>query len=160
MGKVVVETVDNRYVSGAYRWPFVVAVGAATGLLVWVLALVLGRFIVGPIVCGNTGLSECANVDLMSGNIAAVLGAVAGTVGLLRLGVTRAIFVSVAALVLFWGVSVYTQPLWWVEAIIWTVLMYGLGYLLLTWISRLRSLLLVIVLMVVVVVLVRYLFTV
>lgn len=78
MAKVVLETTDNRYISGTPNWLVVALLGLLIGVGVWGFSWVTERFIIDPILCRDMTLQACGNVTSVAGNIAAIIGACVG----------------------------------------------------------------------------------
>ena len=134
----------------------VVLLGIILGAASWLLTVVIDRFVVGVLVCGGQGVT-CDNSTVIAGNIALVLTAVGGLLGLVRLGVYRPLLVVIAAAIVLWGLSGYVLGMQWYEAMAWTVLLSAVTYVTFTWLVRPRFFLIAIILVLVVVILARIL---
>lgn len=138
MAKVVIETGD-RYTYRVIDWLRTGLTGAALGVLVAALSWLIERFVVEALICRNGDLEACAQPWLLASNIAAVLGAVVGAAILIRLLTIRAVAVALAALVTLWGIGSLTDTLGVVEVLVWLAALYGLAYVLYSYIFRIRS---------------------
>lgn len=139
MAKVVIQPTGDRYVSGTYNWASIALIGAGLGVLTWVVAWLLGNFVIDPLLCRNSALQACGQSDVVAGNLAMIVAAVVGAVTLIRLHVRHALWIVMSVILSFWSLSTLTGPLFWVEALAWTAGLYVVAYVLFTWILRLRS---------------------
>jgi len=140
MAKVVLETTDNRYISGTPNWPVVALLGLLIGVGVWGLSWVIGQFIIDPILCRDMALQACEDATSVAGNIAAIIGACVGLGLLLRRDVRRPVLIVAAVLVALWGLAGWLEGLSWLESLGWTAVLYALAYVAFTWLTRPRSL--------------------
>lgn len=140
MAKVIVtnqEVIAESWV----MWLRTIALGAVVGTIVWLATILIGRYIIEPLACGQVvNAALCANSKQMAGNIATVLAAVAGVVAMVRMGASRPIVVAVAAAALLWSLAALTDGLFWVEVLAWSIALYALAYALFSWITRYASL--------------------
>ncbi len=134
----------------------VALLGVILGAATWILTQLLGRFVVGALVCGEQGVG-CEPSVLVAGNIALVLVAIGGLLGFVRLGVYRPLLVVIAATIVLWGLAGYTFGMQWYEAMAWTVLLTAVVYTAFVWLVRPRLFLLAMVLILIVIVLARIL---
>lgn len=137
MAEVIVDEDHKKVVSPSYSWWRVALVGAALGILYWALTFIVSRFIVDPLFCrpGEDAVA-CANSIELAGNIATILIATAGLGVLVALRVMRPLFVAVSAAIVLWGLASWTNGMFWGEVAFWSALLYGLAYVLFSWISR------------------------
>lgn len=139
MAKVVIQPTGDRYVSGAYNWLTIAAIGAGLGVLTWIVAWLLGSFVVDPLLCRDSALQACGNSGTVAGNLAIIATAILGAVTLIRLHIRHSLWVVLAVVLSFWGLHSLTESLSWIEALAWTAGLFALGYVLFTWVIRLRS---------------------
>lgn len=126
--------------------------GIALGIVAWGLGSLLGRFVVAPLMCvGEAAGVVCASAEMTAGNISLVLVAIAGVLGLVRLGVYRPMLVAIAVGVCLWNLSALLAGLAWYEALAWTALIYMIGYAAFSWLVRPRHFVIVLVVLIVVV---------
>lgn len=114
-------------------------VGAIVGILVWGVTFLLERFVLRGLFCADTDSQACTNVVTYSGNIAAVIVAVIGVIGLVRMNVYRPLLIALGAAISLWGLAAWVQGVGLIEQIAWTVGLYALFYSLYAWIARIRS---------------------
>ena len=155
MAQVIIT--DQQAVAESWAmWVRTVILGAIIGLVFWVVSVLLARYVIEPLVCRQVvDAAMCTNATPIAGMITTVLVAVAGIVAMVRMGIARPIVVAVATAALLWGLSAWTQGLFWLEAISWSIILYGLTYALFAWITRYASLLMTIILSVLVVLVIR-----
>lgn len=139
MAKVVIQPTGDRYVNGTYNWVTITTIGIGLGIMTWVLALLLGIFVIDPLLCRSTTVQACSQSSVVAGNIAAIVSAIIGAIVLIRLHVRHSLWIVFTVILSFWGLSTLTHSLGWGEALAWTALLYGVGYLYFTWVMRLRS---------------------
>lgn len=137
MAKLILDDSQPRAVSLSYSWWIMVLIGAALGVLYWGLTLLVGHFIIDPLFCGDAvNASTCSSSVEISGNVAGILVATIGLGVLVRLGVLRPLIVAIATAAALWGLAGWTDGLGWAEVAAWSALLYGLCYVLFSWISR------------------------
>ena len=146
MAKVVIQPKGDRYVGGTYNWLVIAAIGAGLGILTWIIAWVLGSFVIDPLLCRDSALQACGKSEAVAGNLAIIVMAIIGAIALIRLHVRHALWVVLSIVVSFWGLQALTGALSWIEGLAWTTGLFALGYVLFTWILRLRSTVLAVVL--------------
>lgn len=155
MAQVII-TDEQQNAESMRTWARTAVLGALAGLLFWLIALLLGHYVIEPLTCGqNMNAAVCSNATPLAGNIAAVLVAVAGIVAMVRLRAARPIVIAAASAALLWDLAFWTQGLFWLEAIGWSVLVYALSYALFAWITRYASVWVTIVLSLLLVVIIR-----
>lgn len=155
MAQAVFETNDRR-IFGTFKWTQVAVIGIVLGSLSYGLALLLGAYVVGPLLCSDQSLPSCSEPDRMASNIASVLMAIVGAGVLIRLQVHRAVGVALAVLISFWNLWELTGNLPWYEAAAWFAVLYAFGYLLFSNIFRIRLLHFAIIVAVAAILLVRW----
>ncbi len=129
----------------------VAIIGAILGAVAWGLALVLERFVLRALFCGDESAVACVNISAYAGNIAAVIVAIIGVIALVRAGVFRPLLIVLGAAISLWGLAAWLAPLGIVEQIAWSVVLYALAYVLYAWIARVRHVVVVLILFVLVV---------
>ena len=155
MAQVVVT--DQQVIAESWAmWVRTVVLGAAIGVVFWVISVLLARYVIEPLVCRQViDAAMCTNATPIAGMITTVLVVVAGIVAMVRMGIARPIIVAVATAALLWDLSTWTQGLFWLEAIAWSVILYGLAFALFAWITRYASLLVTVILSVLIVLVIR-----
>ncbi len=117
----------------------IVYIGLAMGLLWWVLTALLRHYIVEPLACRDLSTaSACVNSLGLSGNIAAILVAAAGTFLLIRYLQPRPIIIALSTAVLLWGLGGLVNGLAWYVVILWALVLYGLSYGLFSLVARIQ----------------------
>ena len=117
----------------------IVYIGLGMGLLWWVFTAILRHYIVEPIACRDLSTaSACVNSIGVSGSIAAVLVAVAGTALLIRYLQPRPIIIAVATAILLWDLGTILGGLAWWATLLWGLFFYAASYGLFSMIARIR----------------------
>lgn len=115
--------------------------GAGLGLIWWVLASLLKRYVIEPIACQNlNNANVCIDSFGVAGNIAIVLVTVIGVYVLIRSSQPRPIIISVASAVMLWGLAGFMTGLAWYETLLWAVGLFALTYALFSMVVRIHSL--------------------
>lgn len=129
-------------------------VGVAVGVLTWLVAAGINRFILVPMFCGNVANAAlCTQGTTIAAAMSGVLVGIMTVPVLAMLGVRRPLLVVTAAFVALWQLNVWSMaPL---QAVLWSAIAYALMYLALLWINRIRGNVAAIVMMALVVVLAR-----
>ena len=155
MAQVIIT--DQEVVAESWAmWVRTVVLGAIIGVVFWVVSVLLARYVIEPLVCRQVvDAAMCTNATPIAGMITTVLVAAVGVVAMVRMGVARPIIVAVATAALLWDLSAWTQGLFWLEAVSWSIILYGLTFALFAWITRYASLLMTIILSVLVVLVIR-----
>lgn len=136
----------------------IVYIGLGMGLLWWVLTAILRQYVVEPMACRDlSSAAACVNSIGVSGSIAAVLVAVAGTWMLINYLQPRPIIVAVATLVLLWDLATMMNGLVWWMTLLLGVLFYAASYSLFSMVSRVQWLALALTLAAIIVVGIRLL---
>lgn len=155
MAKVIIEepaALPKLWAS--YRRTILSGVGA--GILFWIVALLLEKFVITPIACSNlSNAAICMNPEEMAGNIATIVTAVLAAFALVKISAARPIIIAVASAALLWSAYAWTDGLFWLEALAWSVVLYVLSYALFAWITRSVQLWLAVLLPVLIVLFVR-----
>ena len=115
-------------------------VGVLLGVIYWVLMALISYYI------------KPTNI---SGDIITIIVATLGIVVMLRLHMAQPLIIAVATGASLWGISGWTSGLVWWETVAWIVLLYGLAYVLFSWVARYARALPVLITMVFVIIVVR-----
>jgi ABC-type uncharacterized transport system fused permease/ATPase subunit len=136
----------------------VILLGVIVGAITWLLTLLIDRFVISAIFCNAQQVAGiCGNSTVVAGNVALVLTAIGGLLGLVRLGVYRPLLIVIAASIVLWGLSGWLVGLQWYETLAWTVLLYTVIYAAFSWLVRPRLFLTAIILVLIVVLAARIL---
>ncbi|MBC7868976.1 hypothetical protein H7X69_02240 [Candidatus Saccharibacteria bacterium] len=137
MANVILDETHPQVVSLSYSWWRIALLGAGLGIVYLILTFLVSHFIIDPIFCGsNVNALACTNSIGLAGNVASILVATIGLAVLVGLKVLRPLIVAVAAAIVLWGLAGWTNGLSWIEIAFWSALLYGLSYVLFSWISR------------------------
>ena len=117
----------------------IVYIGLAMGLLWWILTAIIRQYVVEPIACRDLSTATaCVNSIGVSGSIAAVLVAVAGTFLLVRYLQPRPIIIAVATMILLWDLGSMVNGLAWWVTLLWALFFYTASYGLFSMIARIQ----------------------
>lgn len=153
MAKLIVN--DERLIGTNSNLIAPLLIGFGVGLLVWVLTFLFERFVAQQLICNFLDIEACANTVVISGNIATIIGALAGLTALIRSGARRPLLIVLASAVALWGLATWLVGLVWFEALIYTGLLYAVAYLVFYWLVRVRKLLLAVAISAIVVLITR-----
>jgi hypothetical protein len=137
----------------------VFALGAAVGLVVWGLTAFFDTYVLRAVLCQGSQTMKCGGSTQYAEAAASIIGAGAGLYFLVRFEVFRPLLVVLATIIGLWGTVESVGLLPWYGAIMATVLLYALAYILFSWLARLRSFSTVIILFIVLIIAVRYTLT-
>ncbi|MGH7196606.1 MAG: hypothetical protein ACREGJ_02445 [Candidatus Saccharimonadales bacterium] len=134
--------------------------GAIAGILIPLLGVVISNYFIEPVFCQSTdNFAICGSGGLVGYYIASVLVAIGAVALLANWGVFRPLLVVLGVTAALWGLKKYVDPLTagsWLEYYAFSVVLYGLGYLLFYLLVRFRNFALSVVLALVAVVLIRW----
>lgn len=155
MAKVIIT--DEQVIASSWNaWLRVLGIGAITGIIFWLLTLLIGRYIVDPLVCGQAvDAARCSESLSISGGIAMILAAVVGVIFMVRASVARPIVIAIASTAVLWSLALWTEGLFWLEALAWSVILYIATFALFGWITRYAQLWVTIVLSLLIVLIIR-----
>jgi len=131
--------------------------GLAIGISVYVLYILMDRYIFTPTLCGEFGLLErCDNKESYGATMAMLIGGFGGLFSMVKLRTYRPLLVVVLATISLWGVlEVATSFPWWASALVLTVIVAS-AYTAFAWLVRIRSLYLAIGISAILVLAVRF----
>lgn len=117
----------------------VIASGMIGGVMTWLIALALDRFILKQIICGPAAdPAMCANSAQIGAYVALVLVSVMMVPIIALNRVRRPLLVVLAAVGALWGVGVSATEAWWLSLIV-TTLAFGFVYATAMWLNRIRG---------------------
>lgn len=140
MAKIIDSDIDSQPVSKSDPVWQVVLVGIILGVLYWWSTSFLLKFV---------------HLIGLAGDIATILVATVGIVIMLNLRMARPLLVALASAISLWGLAKLTDGLGWYEIIMWSVLVYGLSYLLFSWLTRYKKVVPVLIAAIIIVVIIR-----
>jgi hypothetical protein len=137
-------------------WLRIVLVGAVVGVVVWILTLLIGKYIIEPFTCREiANVAQCVNAASIAGNIAAVLSALLALFALVRMNIAQPVIIAVGSAALLWDLAAWTNGLFWVESIAWAIVLWALSFGLFAWITRYTRMVPAIIVAFIVVVIIR-----
>ncbi|HUC96040.1 MAG TPA: hypothetical protein VMR16_00020 [Candidatus Saccharimonadales bacterium] len=140
MAKVINNDTQSQSISASYSLWRIALVGIALGAIYGGLSPLIQRYI---------------NSTEVSGGIATILVATLGIIVMLRLHMAQPLIVGITTGVTLWGLAQWTSGLNSVEAVAWSVLLYGLAYILFSWVARYARALPVLITVIIIIVAVR-----
>ena len=155
MAQVIIT--DQQAVAESYSmWVRTIILGAVTGFIFWLLTIIVARYIVDPLACGRLfNAAVCVDSTPLAGNIAAILAAIVGLISMVRIAAARPIVIAVATAALLWDLGAWTDGLFWLEAVSWSIILYAAAYALFSWITRSANLLMTVVISLLIVLIIR-----
>lgn len=133
----------------------VIVAGLATGIVIFLIAYVLNKFVFGSVLCRPQNSSDCSSAPAYAMIVAIILGSIGGLATLARLRVYRPLLVVIATAISLWGIGSLTQGLPWYGALLLIAGMFGLTNGLYAWVVRIRSFIFTIVVSVLLIVAIR-----
>lgn len=141
MAKVIQENQRRVVVEPWWASGISVYIGLGLGLLWWVLASLLRRYVIEPIACQDVvSVAACTGSMGVAGSIATVLVAVAGLLLLVRYAQPRPVISALAAAILLWDLGILVEGLSWWAALLWVFFFYAAAYGLFSMVARIRTL--------------------
>jgi hypothetical protein len=155
MAKAVVQPADEM---PFYVWWQAALLGVGLGVVFWVLMALLDRYVMRQFVCDSVTVA-CSAASTAAGNIATILVAAGGLFAAIRIQMFRPLIVVIAVALALWGMGGWVSGLAWWEQLGWAALLYGIAYLLFSWITNFTRTVWVLIVAAVVVVVARVIFT-
>ena len=140
MAEIINSSLESRVVQKSYSIWRIATIGAILGTLYWILTSFVGRY--------------TSNMSI-AGNVSTIIIATIGLIIMVSQRMTRPLLVVIASAVTLWGLSDWTNDLVWFEVVIWNVIIYGLAYLLFSWIARYKDLVPISIAIVIIAIIVR-----
>jgi hypothetical protein len=139
MAKIIRDD-DTAEFGVTYEWWYVLFTGVTIGILYVGITALLQQYVIEPLYCRSVVDSAiCTNSLSVAGNVASILVALAALGLFVRLRVYRPIVIVVATAVLLWGLSSWTAGLNGFEIVASSAILYGLAYLMVSWVCRYKN---------------------
>lgn len=136
MAKVIVDE-QNIIVDPWWARGQILYIGLGAGALWWTLTALLRSYVIEPIACRDLSMAQaCSDAFGVAGAIAAILVGIGGLVALIRFNQPRPVIVAVGAAAVLWSLGAYLQGIGWLEALVWSLLLYVATYVLFWLIAR------------------------
>ncbi len=135
----------------------VAGLGVALGIAAWLLTIAIRQIVFIPLFCDDATNSMCISATANAGVVATIVVTIAGLMGLVRFGIYRPLLIAIAGAATLWGLAGWTSGLGWLEALLWSALLYALTYVAFLWIARIRPFVVALVIVVLVVILAKWL---
>lgn len=148
---------ESQAIGMSYSWWRTALIGVGLGIIYYVLTIIIKSYVTDPIFChsASSHAPSCLDSMGMSGDIATILVATMGIAMMLRFVMARPLIIAVASGAVLWGLARWIDGLFWVEAIAWSMLLYGFAYVLFSWIARYIRIVPVLIAMTAIIVLIR-----
>jgi hypothetical protein len=115
--------------------------GLLVGVLTYLLYVVLERFVFDPVLCRESvALARCETKDEFASGVALLLGSMLGLVLLVRELVYRPILALLGVIISVWGIFSLLAVLPWFIALAVTIIVFGVSYVLFSWLVQPTSL--------------------
>lgn len=138
----------------------VVLLGVAVGVLIPLLGWMISTWIIDPVFCkADSGFAVCANGGLVGYYISAVVVSAAAVAMLASWAMYRPLVIAVGVMLSLWGLKRYLDPIaahGWLEYYITSAMLFGLGYVLFYWVTRVRNFAVCLALAIISVIVVRW----
>ena len=131
----------------------VAIIGFVSGVLAWILTFLVKQAVIVPLFCTDA----CSNATDVAGIVAAILTAVVGLMGLVRIGAYRPLLIVIAVALCLGGLSGWVYGMPWYVALIWSIVLYTLTYTAFAWFVRIRPFIPAVIIVALVVMLSRWL---
>ena len=119
----------------------IVLYGALVGLVTFLLYLILSKLVFEPILCRDTiALARCAAKNDFASGVAIILASLVGLFLLVRERVYRPILAIIGVCISLWGILAVVAVLPVVIAGFVTIILFGVSYLLFSWLVQPTSL--------------------
>ena len=140
MAELIDSSVDSQVIGSSYSlWKYIL-IGVFLGLLHHGVFILLGNYI---------------KTDSVTDAISTIIVGTIGTVVMARFYIPQALLINIAAGASIWGLSGWVTGLMWYEIVGFSMLLYGLSYVLFSWVARFTKFMPVIISMLVIVVAAR-----
>ncbi len=106
----------------------------------------LEQFVISPALCRGGDQLTCANSNVVSLHVAAIIAGVIGVALLARLSIYRPLLVVIAATVGLWQLSALSLDLSWYWGVVALAIATMLAYLAFSWILRIYNLIIAVIL--------------
>ncbi len=115
--------------------------GLLAGLTTFILYVGLDKLVFEPVLCNESaGLARCESKGDYAGGVAIVIGSIVGLVLLVRERVYRPILAIIGVAVGLWGIFGLILNLPFLLAVLTATIMFGLAYVLFSWLVQPTSL--------------------
>lgn len=155
--RVVADQVSASPIVSTYRREIIATLltGVVVGAIVFGVYHLLNQFVFGSVLCRPGNDASCASAPTYSMAVSLVLAVVLGLIGLMQIRSYRPLLIVLAIAVSYWGYQVLITGVAWYWGVLIGAILFGLSYLLFSWIARIRSFAVSLVLTIILVILVR-----
>lgn len=112
-------------------------IGAATGLMGWLLYLAIANYFIVPVFCRSAdAFTICNNGGTIAWVSAHVIALVAAVAVMARMAIYRPLLVALAVLASLWSAQAWLGELSWQQGMVWQVALFALAFALYGWLAR------------------------
>ena len=131
--------------------------GAVIGLLTMALYVLFDKYVFSPTLCSdiNLGSGRCENKLAFSSSVALVIGALPILFFFVQQRVYRPLLVILLSVVTLWNIPLLLGELAMLPAILLSVLIFALTYLLFAWLAQIRNFPIALIVTIITVIVVR-----
>jgi hypothetical protein len=144
MAKIVKSDVDSQLFTAFYPFWRIVIIGAITGIVFWVVSGLINNY---------------ASSISLAGNIATIITAIIAVAAMVRMQIAQPLIIAVLVGASLWGLAEWVDGLFWAEALAISAGLYGLSYVLFSWLLRFKKALPILIGAVIVIVAIRIVIT-
>lgn len=132
------------------------AIGAATGLVGWLLYLGVANYFIEPIFCKDASTyGVCRNGGTIAWIASHVVVVAAAVAAMARFAVYRPLLVAIGVIAALWGAHAWLGTMAWYMGGLWQTLLFALAFALFAWIARAKNFLVALIVTLAVVVAAR-----
>lgn len=120
----------------------VAATGAAVGLAIPLVGLILSQLVLKPLFCQDADGAACGSAETIGYYVATILVTAVAVPIMANWGIFRGLLVAVSAAIALWGLQGYVASLMSgnvFEYGVFSVVLFAAAYLLFYWVMRLRN---------------------
>ena len=140
MAKVIKSDIESQTVSSSFTLWKIFLVGILLGVAYWILTKLVNNYV------------DSTNI---SGDVMTIIVAVIGMAVMVRLRMAQPLIIACATAASLWGIFGWISGLGWIESILWVISMYGISYVLFSWMARYTRVLPVLVITIIIIITVR-----
>lgn len=133
----------------------VLVLGIIAGVFVWLLALLLHRYVFDVYLCQNGTREQCGSAKDYAVAVASFVAAIPALGALVRMRVYRPLLVVLASGISVWGVTQVGLNFGWLTGLAMVAVMHGLAFGAYAWLARIRNFWIALAAIVVVVIITR-----
>ncbi len=121
MAKIIETDTEELSIMSSYSLWRNALVGLILGLVFYGISALIEKYYNSPVVAGGIAVIICGAI---------------GIVIMARMYMPQTLIINLAAAATLWGLAEWTNGLGWLEVVIWSVMLYGLAYVVFSWVAR------------------------